>query len=82
MTRFMVPVNCFQNAVDALSRSGLKAGPPLPRSACVGNMSVSYPVFVDAESRWAAKRRVRSVLPDDGYEVAEPRSLRTTHRPS
>jgi len=88
MPKFMVPVNCYEDAVDALGRAELKTGPPLPRSGYGGNismsrsgnggsMSVSYPVFVDAENERAARRQVTNVLPPDGYEVEEPQSLRT-----
>ncbi len=75
MARFMVPVRCFEGAIDALSRSELMAGPPLPRAANTGRASVAYPVFVDADSKTEAGRRVRAVLPRVGYEVAEPERL-------
>jgi hypothetical protein len=71
----MVPVRCFEGAIDALSCSGLRAGPPLPRAASTGNAAVAYPVFVDADSKTEAGRRVRAHLPLIGYEVAEPQRL-------
>ena len=75
MARFMVTVRCFRGAVDALSASELKTGPPLPRAAASGCASVAYPVFVDAVSETEAGRRVRNLLPQAGYEVAEPERL-------
>ena len=76
MPNFMVPVKCFEGAIDALSCSGLKAGPPLPRAASPGSTAVAYPVFVEAGSESEAGGRVRAVLPPVGYEVARPERLR------
>jgi hypothetical protein len=75
MPSFMVPVNCFEGAIDALSCSGLRAGPPLPRAASPGSTCVAYPVFVEAGSEREAGHRVRAVLPRVGYEVARPERL-------
>ncbi len=75
MPRFMVPVRCFEGAIDALSCSELKTGPPLPRAAFPGSAAVAYPVFIEAGSKREAGRRVRAVLPLDGYEVADPERL-------
>lgn len=75
MPRFMVPVKCFEGAIDALSWGQLQAGPPLPRAASSGSTSVAYPVFVDAVSETEAERRVRDLLPMVGYEVADPERL-------
>lgn len=75
MQTYLVPVTCFENAVDALTCGRLRTGPPLPRTACAGSRSVSYPVFVVAESRLEAGRKVRDVLPVDGYEVSEAEPL-------
>jgi hypothetical protein len=75
MASFMVPVKCFEGAIDALSCSGLRAGPPLPRAASPDGASVAYPVFVEAVNEREAGHRVRAVLPRVGYEVARPERL-------
>jgi hypothetical protein len=75
MARFMVPVKCCEGAIDALSCSGLRAGPPLPRTAAPGSTSIAYPVFVEAGNEREAGRRVRAVLPRLGYEVDRPERL-------
>ncbi len=75
MARFMVPVRCFEGAIDALSRSGLQAGPPMAWIASGSSASVAYPVFVEADSETEAGHRVRALLPPVGYEVAEPERL-------
>jgi hypothetical protein len=75
MPNFMVPVKCFDGAINALSCSELKAGPPLPMAASPGCASVAYPVFVEAGNEREAGYRVRAVLPRVGYEVAQPERL-------
>jgi len=75
MPSFMVPVKCFEGAIDALSCSGLRTGPPLPRAASSGSTSVAYPVFVEAGNEAEAGLTVRAVLPRVGYEVARPERL-------